>query len=395
MKSSTGNLIGLVIVTAVAVVMMVTVSASSLTLVLSIEDDASIEAQLTKTSVAVIEVTPEHVEVVHAYPGKVIERDRFQFAFELPGRIIALGVNDRGEPLDKGDHVRAGQELAYLDTVSLRADLEQAQSNWNTLAQSKARADEMRARGSGLMSDDEYDTRVQQLADAKAMLDRVNKSLENSTLRSTVDGIISRRFLKPGESVNAHQTVFEVLEMDPMLLVVGVPDSRVLNIRPGQRVYITLEARDEFGRPLQELEGTVSHISPAGSQQTSLFDVEVLVANPNYELRSGLIATAQIVVDQFEGYRLPHDSVIFRESETFLYAVDERSKAVKLPLNNWVQQGPDVIVPELPEPLRTVVVRGHRRLVDGRDVEVVEVLERGSSPPLTAEAPHGSAAANP
>ena len=88
---------------------------------------------------------------------------------------------------------------------------------------------------------------------------------------------------------------------------------------------------------------------------------------------------------------MPVTSAVFRDDETFLFVVDEQGKARRLDLEEWIEQGPNLIIPELPPDRRTVVRRGQHRLVDGRQVAIVSVSDDGPaemtpSPPIRSPA---------
>ena len=67
---------------------------------------------------ALVEIEPLQVqmcEIFSTYAGKIRAWETYQIGFETPGRVMSLGENDAGKPLDEGDHVRKGQVLAMLD----------------------------------------------------------------------------------------------------------------------------------------------------------------------------------------------------------------------------------------------------------------------------------------
>jgi hypothetical protein len=63
---------------------------------------------------------------------------------------------------------------------------------------------------------------------------------------------------------------------------------------------------------------------------------------------------------------------VHRDGKTLLFSVAEDGTARSYEVENWVDQGPDMILSELPREHCRVVVRGQHRLVDGRTVREVE-----------------------
>lgn len=459
MRFKIGKYIGQLIVTGFAVTVAVVVVASRWG---QSEPDGGGNPQgaIPRTPVSVMQVQLESIEITDGYSGMIRPRERFSIGFEIAGRVDSLGVNTkgkrRGEPLEEGDWVEAGDVLAQLDDLVLQARLDEAKA---LLDQAKAqvtesnarlekaqsdmaRSKELKRRGAGVITPAEYQDVAAKLAVAEAQatatraqsavalaqIKRATKNLADSTLHSPVRGVISKRHINAGESVSPHQAIMEILQVDEVLLVVGVPEAYVGEIRTGQPVHVELLARDRFRRKRPTTDGRVFQVAQAADQTTGLFEVEILLPNPDGRWKPGLIALARIVVDRVPGFRIPMSCVVFRQDDTYLFLLDEvgrDGKAHRFGLKDWIEEGSDLIVPltgeafrggqtflfslgadgrpqpvdlpawlargsngvlpELPKLSWTVVSRGQHRLVDGRDVKPVELVgeepsRRGSQP---------------
>ncbi len=400
LKRNVNRLVGLLAITAFAVAVAVAVSAGG-------RGERDEPGELAEADaapaapVAVIRVEKESVEIIDSYPGLIEPRERFSLGFEIPGRLVEFGRNELGKDLDEGDRVKAGQLLARLDDRNYQYQLAEAQAAVRQasaqLLDAKARledaqsdlgrADQLRRAGGRAITESEYqdfvtkvsvaqaqvDTAEAQAAIAAARVQTATKALEDARLVSPVDGVVSARLLNLLESVSPHQPVFEILEVEEVLLVLGVPEAYEAAIRPGQSVHVELLARDQFGRPRPSYQGTVFRVGQSADQTTGLFKVEVLVSNPTGELKPGLIARAGIVVDEIAGFRIPIGAAIFRDSETYLFAAGKDGRAHRVALEDWIEQGRELILQELPAEHRTIVVRGQHRLIEGRKVRIVEL----------------------
>jgi len=372
MKKRIARFVMLLVVTGFAVVVAITFSAGGWG---RNAEEAADQAPVVipKTPVSVLEVDLEPIEITDSYSGTIRPLERFSLGFELAGRVIALGTSSDGKPLDEGDQVTAGQVLARLDDRVLLAQLKEAKARREQAQSNMNRAKELKGRAINAITDTEYQDRVTELALAEAQLDTAEKNLEDSRLVSPVDGTISKRLINPGESVNPHQTVFEVIQVDDVLLVVGVPEAYVSEIHLGQPVHVELLARNRFRQKRPQLEGRVYRVAQAADDSTSLFEVEIMISNSQGELKPGLIALAHIVVDRVHGFRVPMNAAVFRDEATFLFAVGKDGRAHRLDVKQWIEQEADLIFPELPPDQRTVVVRGQHRLVEGREVRLVRL----------------------
>ena len=207
------------------------------------------------------------------------------------------------------------------------------------------------------------------------------KRLWDATLIAPVDGVVSQRLANVGESVGAHQSVFEILDVHHVLLVIEVPESRIQNVRRGQTVYVELRARDVFGRVRRDLDAKVYQVAEAADDRTGMFEVEIVLDNSERRLKPGLVAVGRIVIDRIEGFRLPDYAAVLRDGKSMLFAVDPLGKAIAYELTEFIEQNGELILHDLPETHRKVVVGGQHRLVAGREVEIFNLEEESAAQP--------------
>ncbi len=418
-----GRFAGLILVTlAAGAVMLATATRShrpSSTSGLAAAADAM---EAVAAPVVVRELKPEPVEVLDVYSGMIHPFERYSVGFETAGRVQQLGTNADGQSLDEGDLVAEGQTLAQLDHRLHQARLEEMTAILERAQQELERARKLRNGSSRAISEAEFQQRITDLAVAQAQVAQAQKSFDDTTLQAPCDGVISKRLVNAGESIAMHQPVMEIVQVNRLLLIVGVPESRVQELANRRRqlhdradngsataaaaradngafrVHVQLMGADRFGRPWPPRDGEVYRISETADDKTGLFEVEVLLNNSDRQLKPGQIAVAKIVLDELTAFRLPVHSVLFRGKAPYLYAVtEERSdlnmlfwnlgpdrdfRAVQVPLEGFIEQEGELILPTLDPAHRRVVLRGQHRLVDGRRVRIVQ----WESPGTTASA---------
>ena len=219
--------------------------------------------------------------------------------------------------------------------------------------------------------------------------------------------MISKRMIKRGESVNVGQTVFEVIQIDRVKLVVGVPESRVRRIikrkeSPNKATaFVQMIGRENAELSELELTGSVFRIGQTSDDKSGLFEVEILLDNASGLLRPGMIGISRIVVDEFKGYRVPVDAAFFRENEVYVFAVDtysaiakemeeqnkesqkkqgtKQSRSPEEPVarkhvfapKDFEIQGNELVIRKIEPAAEKIIVGGHRRLVHGRGIQLV------------------------
>jgi len=393
-------------ITVAAVVLAFAVTAGGLGQKPEKTDPAVAEAPPTPVSVEQAQL--ESIEITDTYAGMIRPLERFSLGFEVAGRVAELGSSETAgdsdevaaRPLDDGDTVTAGQLLARLDNRAHLARIEEVRARYaenqaklkdasarrEKAHNDKKRADALRSRGGSAITEETYQKYVTDLAVAEAQYDAAKAQVAvtaaqyeiaredyyDTFLRSPVDGVIAKRHASVGESVSPHQVVMEIVQVDRVLLVVGVPEAYIGHVAVGQDARVELLARDRFGRKRPELTGRVYRVAETADQMTGLFEVEIAVENPQRQWKPGLIALGHIVVERMQGFRIPLESAVFREDETFVFSVDGSNVAQKVPLDQWIEQGQDLIVEQLAPEHRRIVVRGQHRLVAGRTVEFVD-----------------------
>lgn len=397
MKSRFSQYLGLILLTGVATFIALTAGLGRFFGVLSAPTAHDASTADVRVPVEIVDAKPEAIEVLRQYSGMIRPRERYALSFQIPGQIAELGVDAEGQPLDEGDAVKAGQFVARLDDRILSAQCKEAKARLEKAQYDYNLANELRARNRNALSDAEFQDRITQVALTEAAVEMAEKRLTDARITAPVDGVISKRYYKAGEAINLHEPVFDMIEVDTVLLTLGVPESEIREIRVGQKVHVNLLARDMFGQQPASIEGEVYRVDEAADDKTGLFEVEVELPNPQGALKPGLVATGRIVVDVVEGFRLPKVAVVFRDGRTSLFSVDAKNAARQSFPQRWIEQENSVVVPvdQLAEESRRVIVRGQHRLIEGRAVQIAP--EAGAVPvenPPAGRAPRGAAEAS-
>ena len=137
-----------------------------------------------------------------------------------------------------------------------------------------------------------------QINSISASLNQASIQLAYTQLKSPIDGIITSRNIEPGETVNSGREVITVSDLSRVDLKIFVDETEIGKVKPGQKVDVKV---DTF--PGKTYTGTVSFISPEGEFTPKIIQtkkervklvylVKVSIANPNFELKSGMPADA-------------------------------------------------------------------------------------------------------
>lgn len=136
----------------------------------------------------------------------------------------------------------------------------------------------------------------------KANVDLIKKNLSDCYVTSPIDGIIVKKFVEKGETVNNLSSLFKVSNLYQVEILVYVNEKDLGKVKLGQLVEVTVDAF-----PNKIFEGKVVYISPEAEftpkniqtkeERTKLvFAVKVKINNPDLELKAGIPADAKIIL---------------------------------------------------------------------------------------------------
>lgn len=202
----------------------------------------------------------------------------------------------------EGDPVKTGQILAKIDARDYVARAEQTRGQMAAMAGqldiAKQTLDNNRVLvEKGFISKNAFDTAQSQYQIARANLDAAkaalassNLSLDDTVVRSPLDGQIASRSVEPGEKVAVDTKLFDVVDLRTLELEAPVPVGEIGRVRIGQPIQIAFDGIDA---PIQ---GAITRINPAAQAGSRSIMVYVQVANPAGTLRVGMFGTGTISV---------------------------------------------------------------------------------------------------
>ena len=227
---------------------------------------------------------------------------------------------------DYNDVVKAGQLIAEMDRVNLKAELASAQAQ---LASSKTEYEYQQknyARSKvlyekKLISDTDYETATYQYEKAKAAYDqsqasmvKVNRNLEYATIASPIDGVVINRAVEEGQTVAAGfetPTLFTIAaDLTKMQVIADVDEADIGMVADGQRVSFTVDAYpdDVFEGVVKQIrlgESSESGSSASTSSSSTVVTYEVVVTADNPDLKLKPRLTANITI-----YTMERDQVL-------------------------------------------------------------------------------------
>lgn len=246
-------------------------------------------------------------------PGVIV---RTLATTDVPDEVVAWGrlVADRSStlafrtggslqtrPVEVGHQVTAGDTIATLDATVATAAMHEAAA---LLAHAKSDLARLLQLGDAATAA-EREAAQTAVAVRTALVSRAHDALGATEIAAPFDGVVSYTGPDAGTHVGPGVSVARVDQVDPMRLELALAPHRVPTLRAGMRVRIAV---DGLERP--ERIGTLSRIPPSARLHDGLFVCEVLVQNPDGDLRAGYVVRALIERGTFNGVvALPRSAV--------------------------------------------------------------------------------------
>lgn len=196
----------------------------------------------------------------------------------VPGALEEVGV-------DRGDEVTRGQVVATLESGVVRASLDLAKARAEFAARRVERNEELyRKQMISIHEKDEMETEAHLL---RLELREVEQRLEERTVRSTVDGVVVKRHLSPGEYVYQNE-ILTLAQIDPLRVEVAVPVRMYGTIRVGMTGHVRWEVPG-----IGEHTAKVTVVDPVIDAASGTIGVRLELPNPNRHLPAGTQCTVR------------------------------------------------------------------------------------------------------
>jgi membrane fusion protein, multidrug efflux system len=297
--------------------------------------------------------------------------------------------------VDRGTHVKAGQEIIRLEAPELVAQkqegeskLQAAEAQWAE-AEAKLTADQstfLRLKSAaatpGVVAGNDVEVaqqtteadhaRVraaeQNIAAAKSALAAVAELESYLTVKAPFDGVVTERDVHPGALVAPTSSIpmVRIETVKRLRLMVPVPDNYVAGTVPGAKVSFTVPAS-----PGEKFSGTIARIADSLEMKTRTMPVELDVMNPLGRLAAGMYPEVEWPVRRATPSLFVQTSSIARTNEKMFVVKIQDGKAEWVDVQTGLNSG------------NLVEVFGNLRVGDLGAIRGTDELRPGT--PVTAQ----------
>lgn len=319
-------------------------------------------------TVAKVELRP--MDRTLSVVGTLVAKDEATIAAEVEGRIEKTMA-------EFGDRLKAGQEIAFIDTDSFEA---QARLSAANLAKAKAsavnagatlkRTQSLRLEKISSESDLDKDFAADEQARAEvkaaeATLAIAELNLKRSKVVAPFECAVADRVANSGDYVKTGTPLYKVVNDSQMKFMTQVPEAYGHSVQKGQVALLTV---DDW--PTNTFEARVYLISPQVNITTRDFPIAALVENPDHKLKANSFARGKLVLEKnVPTPTVPVEAIINFAGITRLYVVENGTASSRAVTVGRITEGRQEILSGLKEG-ESVVITGQTKLHDGSKVRI-------------------------
>lgn len=213
--------------------------------------------------------------------------DQYQTAYDKAVTNLATAKSDATQDVNN----------ATISVRSREISLEQAKIDYADLIAPLSASDRASA--------------TSQLTSASIAVDRAKYNMEQATLTSPIDGIVSMLNYKTGDIIlsDSAKSMATVINNDTLYIEVNIEEADISKLKVGQKAEATLDAVEGL-----TLEGEVSFISLTSSTSSNgivTYLVRVALSNTGEtQIREGMTASIEFIISEAKGVlTVPVDAV--------------------------------------------------------------------------------------
>jgi len=266
---------------------------------------------------------------------------------------------------EEGDEVSRGTVLARLDGDRLRLTVAETGARLQKLRQDFQRNIELRKRD--LISAGDFEKIQYEMEALEAGYELAMLELGYTEIRAPIDGVVSARLIRNGNTIAAETPAFQVTSLEPLVAYLHAPEREYRRMQAGLAAEISVDAL-----PGAAFTGTVARTSPVVDPQTGTFKLTVEVSDPTRRLKPGMFGRIRIVSDRRENaLRIPRNAIVETADTAYVFVVNG-DVAEKRVIETGFTDGAYVEVRQGLDDGERFVVVGQSGLRDGASVTVVE-----------------------
>ena len=200
-----------------------------------------------------------------------------------------------------------------------------------------------------------------------AEIAQIEAELEDTTIRSPIDGVAGALHVDPGDFVDVGQPLVTIVGTDDLEIDFSVPERYANQVAPGQTVRIRTAAN-----PQAPFTGTVFFVSPAIRQATRDRLLKARLDDPAGRLQPGGFANVELIVNVHEDSLVVPEEALVPTRTGYMVFVVEDQLAHRRDVSIGLRRPGEVEIRQGLAPGDTVIRSGQMAVADGDRIRIVD-----------------------
>ena len=248
----------------------------------------------TVQTMVIVARTDRQPSVLLTGSGYIVTRHKYiTIGTKILGQIV-------DEPIEEGQHIKAGDVLARIDDRDYQAQLRQATAIRDVAKASlhllQDKAD--RARHlikTGAISTDDFETAITAAEVAQAQLERDEAAVDYAkfnvnqcVISSPINGIVLKKYRELGDTINfggqiqaggGATDIAQLADTDDMRAEVDINEADIAKVGIGSPATVALDSY-----PDKQFDAALVKVYPAADRQKGTVKIEVQIARPDLQI---------------------------------------------------------------------------------------------------------------
>jgi membrane fusion protein (multidrug efflux system) len=201
------------------------------------------------------------------------------------------------------------------------------------------------------------------LEELEASYELARLNYEYSAIRAPIEGLVSSREIKLGQSIEVNAVVFRITDTKELLAHLQIPQAEIGKFAAGHSATLSVDSM-----PDSQFVAEITRISPTIDTRNGTFRATAYIDNHSGELAPGMFARFTIAYEKHgDALVIPKRAVVEEDEQTTVYVVEDGQVARRVIKTGIESQ--DLV--EVLDGLRAddeIVVVGQSGLRDGSKV---------------------------
>ncbi len=186
-------------------------------------------------------------------------------------------------------------------------------------------------------------------------------------VKATMNGTIVQDFCEKGQTVTVQKPLFQLAQIDPILIEVKIPEEWLSHINLKKAVKITFESL-----PQKQFLAQIYRVLPQLDSRSRSAIVQLTMPNPKHDFAIGMFAQAMLTGTKRNVLSIPVDALVRSGLEYFVFTIEQNVAHKQLIQPGEIFDERLEVVKGLSEGMQ-IVVFGQNLLNDGMKVEVEKI----------------------